>query len=75
MLSRRALSSLGLGGVLITLGYSAGRQSTIDVRSGNARGWPASGFVSCKRSSNDRCPHRPELLKGNQHIWSDRDRM
>ena len=31
MLSSRALSSLGLGGVLITLGYSAGRQSTIDV--------------------------------------------
>jgi NADPH:quinone reductase len=26
-----ALSSLGLGGVLITLGYSAGRKSTIDV--------------------------------------------
>jgi NADPH2:quinone reductase len=26
-----ALSSLGLGGVLITLGYSAGRQTTIDV--------------------------------------------
>ena len=27
----QALSSLGLGGVLITLGYSAGRQTTIDV--------------------------------------------
>ena len=26
-----ALSSLGRGGVLITLGYSAGRQTTIDV--------------------------------------------
>jgi NADPH:quinone reductase-like Zn-dependent oxidoreductase len=26
-----ALSSLGLGGILITLGYSAGRKSTIDV--------------------------------------------
>jgi NADPH2:quinone reductase len=26
-----ALSSLGLGGVLITLGYSAGRKTTIDV--------------------------------------------
>jgi NADPH:quinone reductase len=31
MLSSGALSSLGLGGVLITLGYSAGRQTTIDV--------------------------------------------
>ena len=31
MLSGGALSSLGLGGVLITLGYSAGRQTTIDV--------------------------------------------
>ena len=27
----QALSSLGLGGVLITLGYSAGRKTTIDV--------------------------------------------
>jgi len=26
-----ALSSLGLGGVLITLGYSAGRKTTIDL--------------------------------------------
>jgi NADPH2:quinone reductase len=26
-----ALNSLGLGGVLITLGYSAGRKTTIDV--------------------------------------------
>ena len=26
-----ALSSLGLGGVLITLGYSAGRKTTVDV--------------------------------------------
>jgi NADPH:quinone reductase-like Zn-dependent oxidoreductase len=26
-----ALSSLGLGGILITLGYSAGRKTTIDV--------------------------------------------
>jgi hypothetical protein len=31
MLSSGALSSLGLGGVLITLGCSAGRQTTIDV--------------------------------------------
>src|SRR5260370_9576605 len=31
MLSSGALSSFGLGGVLITLGYSAGRQTTIDV--------------------------------------------
>jgi NADPH:quinone reductase len=31
MLSSGALSSLGLGGVLITFGYSAGRQTTIDV--------------------------------------------
>jgi len=31
MLSSGALSSLGLGGVLITLGYSAGRKMTIDV--------------------------------------------
>src|SRR5258707_13452174 len=31
MLSSEALSSLGLGGVLITLGYSAGRKTTIDV--------------------------------------------
>src|ERR1700751_2234832 len=29
--TREALSSLGLGGVLITLGYSAGRKTTIDV--------------------------------------------
>ncbi|MEA3098656.1 zinc-binding dehydrogenase, partial [Caballeronia mineralivorans] len=27
----QALSSLGIGGVLITLGYSAGRETTIDV--------------------------------------------
>ena len=31
MLSSGALSSFGLGGVLITSGYSAGRQTTIDV--------------------------------------------
>jgi NADPH:quinone reductase len=31
MLSSGALSNLGLGGVPITLGYSAGRQTTIDV--------------------------------------------
>src|SRR5271155_320221 len=30
-LTSDALSSLGLGGILITLGYSAGRQTTIDV--------------------------------------------
>src|SRR5271169_5107897 len=30
-LTGEALSSLGLGGVLITLGYSAGRKTTIDV--------------------------------------------
>jgi NADPH:quinone reductase-like Zn-dependent oxidoreductase len=30
-LTSEALSSLGLGGVLITLGYSAGRKTTIDV--------------------------------------------
>jgi NADPH:quinone reductase len=30
-LTSEALSSLGLGGVLITLGYSAGRRTTIDV--------------------------------------------
>jgi NADPH2:quinone reductase len=35
-----ALSSLGLSGVLVTLGYSAGRKTTIDVtdRFGKARG-------------------------------------
>ena len=34
-----ALSSLGLGGVLITFGYSGGRKTTIDVtdRSGKVR--------------------------------------
>jgi NADPH2:quinone reductase len=30
-LTSEALSSLGLGGILITLGYSAGRKTTIDV--------------------------------------------
>jgi NADPH:quinone reductase len=30
-MTSQALSSLGLGGVLITLGYSAGRKTTIDV--------------------------------------------
>ena len=30
-MTSEALSSLGLGGVLITLGYSAGRKTTIDV--------------------------------------------
>ena len=30
-LTSQALSSLGLGGILITLGYSAGRKTTIDV--------------------------------------------
>jgi hypothetical protein len=75
MLSSGALSSLGLGGVLITLGYSAGRQTTIDVTDLIWKRARMAGFVSCKRSGNDRCPHRPELLKGNQHIWSDRNRM
>jgi NADPH2:quinone reductase len=30
-ITSEALSSLGLGGILITLGYSAGRETTIDV--------------------------------------------
>ena len=30
-MTSEALSTLGLGGVLITLGYSAGRKTTIDV--------------------------------------------
>jgi hypothetical protein len=39
-----ALKRLGLGGVPITLGYSAGRKTTIDVTDliWKARGWPAS---------------------------------
>jgi NADPH:quinone reductase len=39
-----ALSSLGLGGVLITLGYSAGRKTTIDVTDLIWRGARMAGF-------------------------------
>src|ERR1700726_5005760 len=39
-----ALSSLGLGGVLITLGYSAGRKTTIDVTDLIWKGAPMAGF-------------------------------
>jgi NADPH:quinone reductase-like Zn-dependent oxidoreductase len=39
-----ALSSLGLGGVLITLGYSAGRKTTIDVTDLIWKGARMSGF-------------------------------
>ena len=45
-MTSEALSSLSLGGVLITLGYSAGRKTTIDVtdliwkRAGRDQGKP-----------------------------------
>jgi NADPH:quinone reductase len=39
-----ALSSLGLGGVLITLGYSAGRKTTIDVTDLIWKGGRMAGF-------------------------------
>ena len=39
-----ALSSLGLGGVLITLGYSAGRKTTIDVTDLIWKGTRMAGF-------------------------------
>src|SRR5580700_2041615 len=39
-----ALSSLGLGGVLITLGYSAGRKTTIDVKDLIWKGARMAGF-------------------------------
>ncbi len=39
-----ALSSLGLGGVLITLGYSAGRKTTIDVTDLIWKGARMAGF-------------------------------
>jgi NADPH:quinone reductase-like Zn-dependent oxidoreductase len=40
----QALSSLGMGGVLITLGYSAGRKTTIDVTDLIWKGVRMSGF-------------------------------
>jgi NADPH2:quinone reductase len=52
-----ALSSLGLGGILITLGYSAGRKTTIDVTDliwKRAR-WSAS---RCSRNPQPRSPPR-----------------
>ena len=39
-----ALSSLGLGGVLLTLGYSAGRKTTIDVTDLIWKGARMAGF-------------------------------
>ena len=39
-----ALSSLGIGGVLITLGYSAGRKTTIDVTDLIWKGARMAGF-------------------------------
>ena len=39
-----ALSSLGLGGILITLGYSAGRKTTIDVTDLIWKGARMAGF-------------------------------
>jgi NADPH2:quinone reductase len=39
-----SLSSLGLGGVLITLGYSAGRKTTIDVTDLIWKGTRMAGF-------------------------------
>jgi NADPH:quinone reductase-like Zn-dependent oxidoreductase len=52
-----ALSSLCLGGVLITLGYSAGRKTTIDVTDliWKARGWPVS---LCSPNRRRRSPQR-----------------
>ena len=43
-LTSEALSSLGLGGVLITLGYSAGRKTTIDVTDLIWKGARMAGF-------------------------------
>jgi NADPH2:quinone reductase len=57
VVTREALSSLGLGGVLLTLGYSAGRKTTIDVTDliWKARGWPAS---RCSLNRQPRSPPR-----------------
>jgi NADPH:quinone reductase-like Zn-dependent oxidoreductase len=51
------LKRLGLGGVPITLGYSAGRKTTIDVTDliWKARGWPAS---LCSPNQRPRSPLR-----------------
>ena len=43
-MTSEALSSLGLGGVLITLGYSAGRKTTIDVTDLIWKGARMAGF-------------------------------
>jgi len=53
-----ALSSLGLGGVLMTLGYSAGRKTTIGVTDLIWKGARMSGF-SCSLSRRS-----PSLLPG-----------
>ncbi len=47
-----ALSSLGLGGVLITLGYSAGRKTTIDVTDLIWKGARMAGFSLFAQSSS-----------------------
>jgi len=44
VVTSEALSSLGLGGVLITLGYSAGRKTTIDVTDLIWKGARMAGF-------------------------------
>ena len=52
-----ALSSLGLGGVLITLGYSAGRKTTIDVTDLIWKRARMAGF-SCSPNHRPRSPPR-----------------
>jgi NADPH:quinone reductase-like Zn-dependent oxidoreductase len=47
-----ALSSLGLGGVLVTLGYSAGRKTTIDVTDLIWKGARISGFSLFAQSTH-----------------------
>jgi NADPH:quinone reductase len=51
-MTSEALSSLGLGGVLITLGYSAGRKSTIDVTDLIWKGARMAGFSLFAQSSS-----------------------
>jgi NADPH2:quinone reductase len=56
-----ALSSLGLGGVLLTLGYSAGRKTTIDVTD-------LLGRVTERFPRRRRCSGVPALMKQRWRI-------
>ena len=51
IVTSEALSSLALGGVLITLGYSAGRKTTIDVTDLIWKGARMAGFSLFAQSS------------------------